>query len=116
VESDRNDSKPAAPGGVAPTEPSLARIEAMLGGDGQIMLGTMQPVHGAAVAHDGKKTLARLRRRSGETVLQLLNRLDEAIGKAKATGRPVDEIDTSSDATYRVNNPSLGRRVNAARR
>lgn len=70
-----------------------------------------------AVAHDGKKTLAMLRRRSGETVAQLLNRLDEAIGKAKATGQPVDEINaTSPDATYKVNNPSLGRRVNTARR
>jgi hypothetical protein len=116
VESDRNDAKPAAPGCVTPTKLSLVRIEAMLAGGGQIMLGTMRPVQGAAVAHDGNKTLAMLRRRPDETVAQLLNRLDEAIGEAKATGQPVDEINNSPDATYKVNSPSLGRGVNAARK
>jgi len=100
-----------------PPEQSVTRIEVMLDGGGQIMLGTMQPIHGAAVAHDGKKTLAMLRRRPGETVPQLLMRLDEAIGKAKATGQRVDEINANSpDATYEVANPPPGRRVNAARR
>jgi len=74
------------------------------------MMGTMQPIQGAAVAHDGKKTVAMLRRRPNESVAQLLARLDEAIAKAKATGEPVDEINTqSSNETYRVANPALGR-------
>ena len=110
------DTRGAAPGGVALTVQLLAHIEAVVDGGGQIMLGTMRPIEGAAVAHDGKKTLAMLRRRPGETVSQLLNRLDEAIGNAKANGQPVDEINTSTDATYKVANPSLDRHVNAARR
>jgi hypothetical protein len=81
------------------------------------MLGTLPPVEGTAVAHDGKKTVAMLRRRPNETVRQLLTRLDDAIGKAKATGQRVDEINASSpNETYEVATPALGRRINATSR
>jgi len=81
------------------------------------MLGRLPPVEGTAVAHDGKKTVAMLRRRPNETVAQLLIRLDEAIGKAKATGQRVDEINANSpNETYEVANSALGRPINASRR
>jgi hypothetical protein len=70
-------------------------ITAVIEGGGQIMVGTVAPIRNAAVAHDGKKTLAMLRRRPHEAIPDLLARLDAAIGTAKATGTRVDEINTA---------------------
>jgi hypothetical protein len=81
------------------------------------MLGTIAPVHGAAVAHDGRKTLAMLRRRPNESTASLLNRLDAAIATAQKTGTRVDEInDLARDERYAIGNPTLGSAVNTARR
>ena len=83
------------------TSPALAHIEALIDAGGQIMLGTVQPIVGAAVAHDGKKTLVMLKRRSAEPVSMLLERLDAAIETALRTGTRVDEINKpSSDVRY----------------
>jgi hypothetical protein len=60
------------------------------------MIGTIAPIQSAAVAHDGKKTLAMLRRRSGEALPDLLARLDGAIASAQSTSSRVDEINTPS--------------------
>jgi len=46
----------------------LKHIAALLDAGGQIMLGTVKPISDAAVAHDGKRTLAMLRRRAAETI------------------------------------------------
>jgi hypothetical protein len=65
------------------------------------MIGTIKPVNGAAVAHDGKKTLAMLRRKPNEPIEELLQRLNTAIGVAKKAGCRIDEInDPSSDVNY----------------
>lgn len=56
------------------------------------MVGRIQPIDCAAVAHDGARTLAMLRRQSHETLPQLLARLDAAIGIAKNDNRFTDEI------------------------
>lgn len=100
------------PGGLAggaclPAEPTSAagwlHIQALIDGGGQIMIGTVAPIRGAALAHDGKKTLVMLRRRPGEVVPELLARLDAAIATAKSTGSRVDEInDPSSDRRYEI--------------
>lgn len=67
------------------------------------MLGTVKPIVGAAVAHDGKQTLAMLKRQPGETVAQLLQRLDRAVYTAIDTGLRVDEINRSkSDVRYEL--------------
>ena len=60
------------------------------------MVGTIAPIKGAAVAHDGKKTLAMLRRRPHEAITDLLTRLHAAIATAQATGSRVDDINTAS--------------------
>jgi hypothetical protein len=81
----------------------LANIQAIIDGGGQIMVGTVAPIRGAAVAHDGGKTLVMLRRRPREAIPDLLARLDAAIATAKATGSRVDEINTStSDRRYEL--------------
>ena len=75
---------------------ALPHISAMLESGGQIMVGAAKPLPYTAVAHDGKKTLAMLRRRKNETLDELLTRLDAAIATAQSTGRRVDEINTTS--------------------
>ena len=67
------------------------------------MIGTVAPIHGAAVAHDGTNTLVMLRRRPGEAIQELLARLDVAIATAISTGLRVDEINVkSSDTRYEI--------------
>jgi hypothetical protein len=64
-----------------------------------------KPISDAAVAHDGKKTLAMLRRRAAETVPDLLAQLDAAIAAAQSTGSRVDEINQpNSAARYKLQN------------
>jgi len=60
--------------------------------DGQITIGEMYPVGCVAVANDGHNSLAMLRRRDGETLAQLLARLDQAIAKAFDEEIYTDEI------------------------
>ena len=126
----RKGARAATPGGIAPGRPgataattptasegALAHIEAVISAGGQIMLGTIAPVHGAAVAHDGHKTLALLRRRPNESAASLLTRLDAAIATAQQTDSRVDEInDATRDERYAIANPALGPAVNTARR
>lgn len=108
-----NRGRPASSSSVAGLAPSQAHeaqlpsawphIEALIHAGGQILIGTLAPIESAAVAHDGKKTLAMLRRRSGEALPDLLARLDLAIATAKSTGSRVDEINTpSSDRRYEI--------------
>jgi len=78
-------------------------VQAIIDSGGQIMVGTIAPVKGAAVAHDGEKTLVMLRRRPREPIPELLARLDAAIAAAQSTGSRVDEINTpSSDKRYEI--------------
>jgi hypothetical protein len=69
-----------------------AHIAAVIDAGGQIMLGTVKPLANAAVAHDGRNTLAMLRRRPNEPVKELLVRLDQAIAEARQSGQRIDEI------------------------
>lgn len=59
---------------------------------GQITVSNVRPVGCVAVAHDGRQTVSMLLRREGETVTQLLTRLDMAIAKALNEGIRTDEV------------------------
>lgn len=63
---------------------------------GQITIGVIRPMGCVAVANDAHQSLAMLVRRKGESLPQLLERLDLAVGKALN-----DEIYTDE-----INNPS----------
>jgi len=63
---------------------------------GQITLANVLRVGCVAVAHDGRQTVSMLLRREGETVTQLLTRLDLAIGKALNEGIRTDEVNPIS--------------------
>lgn len=66
------------------------------------MIGAMKPIQHSAVAHDGARTLAMLRYDSTESLSSILNRLEDAIKSAKATGQRVDEINVpNSDVRYK---------------
>lgn len=63
--------------------------------EGQITVGVLHKVSCiAATADDGHNTLAMLVRRKGETLAELLTRLDLAIAKAHNEGIFTDEINT----------------------
>jgi hypothetical protein len=94
---------PASPNAASAAGSALANVQAIIDGGGQIMVGTIAPIKGAAVAHDGNKTLALLRRRPHEPIPELLARLDAAIATAQSTGSRVDEINSgSSDRRYEI--------------
>ena len=62
-------SAPAPKAAIAEASPNAAawpNIKVVIDGGGQIMVGTVAPIRDAAVAHDGRKTLAMLRRRPHE--------------------------------------------------
>jgi hypothetical protein len=61
---------------------------------GQIVIGVMPPAGCVAVAAEGRHTLAMLRRRNGEALLQLLSRLDLAVATAMVDHIFTDEVNT----------------------
>ena len=69
--------------------------------DGEITVGTLVPVGCVAIATDGHNTLAMLKRREGESLAQLLTRLDLAIEKALTEDVFTDEINTPLRNSHR---------------
>lgn len=70
----------------------LENIEALIDSDGQVTLGYMRPVGCVAVANDESNALAMLRRRPGESLTALLERLDQAIENALEYDEYIDEV------------------------
>jgi len=78
------------------SEPAfLPSIAALLDDGGQISIGALPPIPCAAVANTDYNCLAMLQRRPGETLQQLLERLNAAIEHALATDELIDEINPS---------------------
>jgi hypothetical protein len=72
---------------------SLGHIQAFLDETrGQITIGEIPPIRRAALAAQGKKARVALVCRDDETVAQLLERLDTALGKAMAENTVIDEV------------------------
>lgn len=61
---------------------------------GEITLGVLRPVGCVATATDGYNSLAMLVRRRGETLAQLLTRLEQAVDKALTEDVYTDEINS----------------------
>lgn len=97
--------RPAAQGGVtkaaASTVPALPHIEQLIDDGGQITVGELAPIECAAIANDGHNSLAMLRRRPGETLPQLLERLDLAVALAYVEDVFTDEINAPAPASRR---------------
>jgi len=66
---------------------------------GGISIGIIPPLKECiAVAHEGRNTLAMLKRRKGESLAQLLSRLDLAIARAHTEDVFTDEINQSASS------------------
>jgi hypothetical protein len=72
---------------------TFPNIESLIDGAGEITIGRIGPARCAATAADEDQCLAMLQRRPGETLLALLQRLDEAIASAD-DGEFIDEINS----------------------
>ena len=70
--------------------------------DGEITVGMLNPVGCVAVATDGHNSLAMLKRRPGETLAQLLTRLDQAIDRAWTEDIYTDEINPPVSSIFRT--------------
>jgi hypothetical protein len=76
--------------------PDLPYIEETIE-HGGISIGIIPPLRDCiAVAHEGRHTLAMLKRQKGESLAQLLSRLDLAIAKAHTDDIFTDEINPPS--------------------
>ena len=71
---------------------ALPNIETLLADHGAITLSEVPPVGCVAAAADNDTCYAMLARRKGETVLELLHRLDRAIATAVENNTTVDEV------------------------
>jgi hypothetical protein len=75
--------------------PSLSNITELIR-HGQITVGVIRPMGCVAIANDAHQSLAMLVRRKGETLPQLLERLDASVGKALHEEIYTDEINNPS--------------------
>ncbi len=72
---------------------SLNNIQSFLDNSrGQITIGEIPPIRRAALAAQGKKARVALVARDAETVAELLQRLDVALGTAMADDTVIDEV------------------------
>lgn len=71
---------------------TLDNIDRLIRGRGDVTLGRVGPIRCAAVAASGDQPLAMLVRRRGESLEDLLQRLDDAIDRAWNDEEFVDEI------------------------
>jgi hypothetical protein len=91
----RSLDEPTAGDGSAVDSLSLPNIAELID-YGEITIGVVRPVGCVAVANDDNNCLAMLVRRHGETLAQLLTRLDLAIAKAFTEDIFTDEINPPS--------------------
>jgi hypothetical protein len=86
----------AAPG-ATPSRASFApTLEAFLADEGQITIGAIDPIPCAAIAADPHNMLAALIRRPGESLMELIERLDRAVKLALEYDTYTDEINAPS--------------------
>jgi len=69
-----------------------ANLQELIDCDGQITIGRISRFIDAAVANDEHTTYAMLQRRGGESLVDLMTRLDQAVQKAIDDDEPIDEI------------------------
>lgn len=80
----------------------LPNIAELIDRDGQISIGGIGPIKCAAVANDEDQCYAMLQRRPGETLQQLLERLDAAIDTAITTEEMIDEINAPRSNVHKT--------------
>lgn len=71
----------------------LPSITALLAGEGHVTIGCIPPIESAAIAATQDGLLATLVRREGESLDELLRRLDHAVGLALNEGVLTNEVE-----------------------
>ena len=89
---ERRPRRPSGPKPRSVASTTLPNIEWLLADHGAITLSEVSPVGCVAAAADNHTCYAMLARREGETVLELLHRLDKAIATAAENNTTVDEV------------------------
>ena len=90
-----------APCGVGTPGDALENIDELISSGGQISVGQISPIPCAAIANDDHNCLAMLQRRQGESLHDLLVRLDTAIDTAWNEEHFIDEINTPNPVSRR---------------
>jgi len=67
-------------------------LQELIDSDGQITIGRISQFIDAAIANDEHTTWAMLQRHDGESLVDLMTRLDQAVQKAIDDDEPIDEI------------------------
>lgn len=71
---------------------SWPNLQELIDDGGQITFGRISQFIDAAVANDEHTTYAMLQRHDGESLVDLMTRLDQAVQKAIEDEEPIDEI------------------------
>jgi hypothetical protein len=80
---------------------ALPHVAELIDDHGEITVGVHRRVGCVATAHDPYNTLPMLERRNGETLPQLLTRLDRAIAQAWTENAATDEINLPTPSRLR---------------
>ena len=80
-----------------PTSFGLKNLERMVDEDGGITVSVIESFGCIAAAAEKTHSVAMLRRRRGESLAELLQRLDAAVATAYATGSRVDEVNVPQE-------------------
>lgn len=76
------------------SERAWPNLQDLIDNDGQITIGRISGFIDAAIANDEHNTLAMLQRRDGESLIDLMTRLDHAVQKAYDEDEFIDEINS----------------------
>jgi hypothetical protein len=74
------------------TQTPWPALEDLIDNEGQITIGYVDPIPCVAIANTQHDMLAALKRRRGESLTSLLNRLNVAVAQAEEDGSSVDEL------------------------
>lgn len=88
----RRPSSPRQPSRVEEASGSWPNLQELIDDGGQITIGRISQFIDAAVANDEHNTWAMLQRHDGESLVDLMTRLDQAVQKAIDDEEPIDEI------------------------
>jgi hypothetical protein len=72
--------------------PTWPALQELIENEGQVTLGYVHPIPCVAVASDAHNMIAAIKRKRGESLIDLLNRLDTAVALSEEDGSTVDEI------------------------
>lgn len=98
----RSTQRHRAPRRLSPPAPACPwpQLQELIASGGTISIGAIHPIPCAAIANDEHNMLAALVRRDKESLVDMLKRLDGAVGKALEHDEFTDEINPPPSSTW----------------